>query len=243
MSTSLSKSLQPRSRKTALAAAGLFALTLAGAAVAQPVGGPGGPGAGGPGWGGMGQQGMGMGGGMGQHHAFGMHGGPGAGSGHDAFGLFSERMLDGAKQRLNLTAAQLQAWDKVVASGKSARETGIANRQRVKDAMRAELAKLDPDFAAVAKVSDDVEQKNRELRKGVRDQWLALYATFSPAQKAVTRELVNRHVERAEAMRERMQERREQSGGRGPGPGPGSGPGRGPGPGAGSGRGPGPGGS
>jgi hypothetical protein len=236
MSNSSSKFLQPWSRKTALAAAaGLFALTLAGASVAQPFGGPGGPGAGGPGWGGMGPQGMGMGmGGMGQHHGFGMHGGPGAGAGHDAFGPFSERMLDAAKQRLNLTSTQQQAWDKAVASGKAARESGTANRQRVRDAMRTELAKLDPDFAAVAKVADDVEQTNRDLRKRVRDEWLALYATFSPAQKAVAREMVSRHVERAEAMRARMQERREQAGGRGPGPGPG----RGPGPGAGPGRGP-----
>jgi hypothetical protein len=233
MSTSLAKSLQPWSRKTALAAAaGLFALTLGGAAVGQPFGGPGGPGAGGPGWGGMGM------GGMGQQHGFGMHGGPGAGAGHDAFGPFSERMLDAAKQRLNLTPAQQQAWDKAVASGKAARESGTANRQRVRDAMRTELAKLDPDFAAVAKVADDVEQTNRDLRKRVRDEWLGLYATFSPAQKAVAREMVSRHVERAEAVRARMQERREQAGGRGSGPGAGSGPGRGPGPGAGPGRGP-----
>jgi uncharacterized protein YoxC len=195
----------------------------------------------------MGQHhGMGMGGGMGPHHGMGMHGGPGAGQGHDAFGPFSERMLDAAKERLNLTAPQQQAWDKVVASGKTTREAGTANRQRVKDAMRAELAKLDPDFAAVAKVADAVEKTNREARNRVRDEWLALYATFSPAQKAVAREMVNRHVERAEAMRERMDERREQSGGAGPGgghrhgPGVGSGPGRGPGPGAGPGPGRGP---
>jgi hypothetical protein len=187
--------------------------------------------------------GMGMGGGMGPHPGMGMHGGPGAGAGHDMFGPFAEKMLDAAKQRLNLTSAQQAAWDKAVASGKTARETQKTNRQRVRDAMRAELAKLDPDFAAVAKVTDDVEKANRELRTRVRDEWLALYGTFSPAQKAVAREMINRHVERAEAMRERMQERREQFGSPGAGPGPGRGPGPGAGPGPGPGRGPGPSGS
>ena len=180
--------------------------------------------------------GMGMGGGMGPHPGMGMHGGPGAGAGHDTFGPFAEKMLDAAKQRLNLTATQQTAWDKAVANGKASRESQKANRQRVRDAMRAELAKLDPDFAAVAKVADDVEKANREQRTRVRDEWLALYATFSPAQKAVAREMVSRHVERAEKMREWMQERREQGGAR---PGPGAGPGRGPGPGAGPGPGPG----
>src|SRR5512137_517032 len=145
MSTTLSQSRQPWSRKTALAAAGVFALTLAGAGVAQPFGGPGGPG---PGWGGgMGPHyGMGMGmGGMGSHPGMGMHGGPGAG-GQDMFGPFAEKMLDAAKQRLNLTSAQQAAWDKAVANGKTSRETQKTNRQRVRDAMRAELAKLDPDF-------------------------------------------------------------------------------------------------
>jgi len=41
----------------------------------------------------------------------------------------------------------------------------------------------------------------------VRDQWLALYATFSPEQKAVVRDLLQRKVARAESFHQRMRER------------------------------------
>jgi len=187
MKTTLSANLPGWSRKVALAAAAAtLAFALAGTAAAQPYGGPGGPG------------------GPGHHHMHGHEGGPGAGPAMG--GLFPERMLEAAKQRLNLTPTQAAAWDQVAAHGKAARETTRANRQRVRDAMRAELAKLDPDFAAVAKVADEVDQKNRELRRQIRDEWLALYATFSAPQKAVARELVRRHFDRAEGFGARMRE-------------------------------------
>jgi Spy/CpxP family protein refolding chaperone len=188
-------------RLTLMAAAATFALALSGAAVAQPQGGPGGPG--GPGWGGGP-------GGPGHHHGW-QDGGPGPGS--EGGMPFPERMLERAKQRLNLTPSQATAWDQVAAKSKAARETLRANRLRVRDAMRAELAKLDPDFAAVAKVADEVEQKNRDLRRQVRDEWLAVYATFSAPQKAVVREMIQRRFDRAEGFGAMMRERFEHFGG------------------------------
>ncbi len=98
------------------------------------------------------------------------------------------RMLERAKESLNLNTSQQTMWDAVVAQGKAAREAGRANRGSVKDALAAELAKAEPDLAAVAAAADAVEQQNRALRRQVRDQWLALYATFSPEQKAVVRD-------------------------------------------------------
>jgi hypothetical protein len=41
----------------------------------------------------------------------------------------------------------------------------------------------------------------------VRDQWLRLYATFSPTQKAVVRDALLKKMERHERFRERMRER------------------------------------
>ncbi len=44
----------------------------------------------------------------------------------------------------------------------------------------------------------------------VRDEWLELYATFTPEQKAVVRDLLQERVARAESFRQRMHERMQQ---------------------------------
>ena len=117
------------------------------------------------------------------------------------------RMLERVKDRLALNTSQQTMWDAVVAQGKAAREAGRANRGSVRDALEAELAKPEPDLAAVAAAADGVEQQNRALRRQVRDQWLALYATFSPEQKAVVRDLLQRKLARGESFHQRMRER------------------------------------
>lgn len=60
--------------------------------------------------------------------------------------------------------------------------------EQVHAALKAELAKTEPDFAAVAALSDQAQANAQAGRKQIRDQWLALYATFTPAQKAVVRD-------------------------------------------------------
>ncbi len=136
-----------------------------------------------------------------------MHGGPGMHGGGAGIEQMIPRMLEQAKASLNLNTSQQTMWDSVAAQGKAARDAGRANHQKVHAALVAELAKSEPDLAAVAAVADSVEQDNRALRKQVRDQWLALYATFSPAQKAVVRDLLQKKVARAETFRQRMLER------------------------------------
>ena len=136
-------------------------------------------------------------------------GGPGMHGMHGGGGIegLIPRMLEQAKASLNLNTSQQVMWDNVVAQGKAAREAGRANHQKVKDALQAELAKAEPDLAAVAAVADGVEQQNRTLRTQVRDQWLALYATFSAEQKGVVRGLLQQKVARAEAFHQRMLDR------------------------------------
>ena len=73
--------------------------------------------------------------------------------------------------------------------------------------LNAELAKAEPDFAAVAAAADAAQASTQTARKQVRDQWLPLYATFSPAQKAVVRDAVKARVARMEAFRDKMKER------------------------------------
>ena len=103
-------------------------------------------------------------------------------------GMEIEHVLGSVKGQLDLNTSQQLTWDNAVAQTKAAREAGWAAMQKVHDAMAAELAKPEPDLAAVAAVADSVQASNQTLRQGVRTQWLQVYATFSPAQKAVVRD-------------------------------------------------------
>jgi Spy/CpxP family protein refolding chaperone len=111
------------------------------------------------------------------------------------------------KGQLNLNSSQQMMWDNAVAASKAARESGRANLGRVRDALATELAKAEPDLAAVSAVTDDVQTKNTALRRQVRDTWLALYATFSPDQKAIVRDSLKSGMTRAQAWQQkRMQQ-------------------------------------
>ena len=138
----------------------------------------------------------------GSHGMHGMHGGAG-------IEQMIPRMLEHAKANLNLNTSQQVIWDNAVAQSKAAHEAARANRQQVKAALTAELAKPEPDLAAVIAVADSVEQQNRALRLGARNEWLRLYAALAPEQKGVARDLLQKRIQHAESfgakMREHMQ--------------------------------------
>lgn len=163
-------------RRAMMVTAAALAMACGGAALAQPMGPPGGA----------------MGHGPGGHGFFGEH-----------FGL----MLDGVKARLGLDAAQQQLWDRAMAQAKTARETGRALHQKVRDAMRAELAKAEPDLVAMAAIADDAHAQGQALRRQVREQWLNLYTSLNAQQKAVVRELMQQKMDRGDRFRQRMRER------------------------------------
>jgi len=117
-------------------------------------------------------------------------------------------VLAALKSELKLNTSQQAMWDAAVAQSKSARDAGRANFDRIRTAMSAELAKPEPDLAAVAAVADDAQAANTAIRKQIRSQWLALYATFTPDQKAVVKEALGKRVERMEKFREKMLQRR-----------------------------------
>ena len=98
-------------------------------------------------------------------------------------------------------------WANALANGKAARVQGRSSMDQLHAALNAELAKAEPDFAAVATIADQAQANHQAVRKQVRDEWLRLYATFSPAQKAVVRDAVKARVTRMEAFREKMKER------------------------------------
>lgn len=133
-------------------------------------------------------------------------GGPGHGHGHGG-GLAIEQILASLKGQLNLNTSQQLMWDNAVAQTKAAQATARTNFASVRTALNAELAKSEPDFAAVAAAADAVQASNQTLRKQVRGEWLKLYATFSPAQKGIVRDAAKARIARMDTFREKMKER------------------------------------
>jgi Spy/CpxP family protein refolding chaperone len=113
------------------------------------------------------------------------------------------------KDQLNLNTSQQAMWDNAVAAGKAARTSARANMQKVHDALAAELAKPEPDLAAVAAAADSARTANAQLHTQVRDAWLNLYATFTPDQKTVVKNALSQRLARMDQFRQKMQARRQ----------------------------------
>ena len=135
-----------------------------------------------------------------------MHGGPGM-HGGAGFEMMLPQILERAKASLNLNTSQQVTWDGLVTQSKAAHVAARASRQTIKDALVAELAKPEPVLSNVAAVADGVEQTNRAAHVALRNQWLAFYANFSPEQKAVVRDLLQKRLAKMEAAHEGMIER------------------------------------
>lgn len=118
-----------------------------------------------------------------------------------------EAAIAHVKDKLALNADQQQMFDSAVAQTRLAREAGRAEMTRVRDAMKAELAKPEPDLAAVAAIADDARAKGQAERLKVRGTWLNLYGTFTVAQKQVVRDHLLQRLARHEAWREKMKAR------------------------------------
>jgi Spy/CpxP family protein refolding chaperone len=115
------------------------------------------------------------------------------------------------KGQLNLNTSQQQQWDNAVAATKAAHAQMRANFQQVQTTLATELAKAEPDLAAVAAAGDNVRAQNQALHKQVRDNWLAIYATFTPDQKAVVKNAIGQRIARMQQMREKFQAAHPQS--------------------------------
>lgn len=118
-----------------------------------------------------------------------------------------EQVIAQVKDKLALNTSQQVMWDNALASTKAARATGRAERERVHAAVKAELSKPEPDLTAVATLVDQGQANGQSLRHQVRDQWLKLYATFSPAQKLVVRDELLKRLDRLERFHGKMKAR------------------------------------
>ena len=111
------------------------------------------------------------------------------------------------KDKLGLNTSQQAMWDNATAAGKAARESARASRQQVHAALTAELAKPEPDLAAVAAAADAARNASAATHRQVRDAWLNLYSTFTLEQKAVVKSSLQQKVARMEQFREKMRQR------------------------------------
>ena len=137
------------------------------------------------------------------------HGHPGH---HGRHAGHVEQVIAQVKDKLALNSSQQVMWDNAIASTKAARESGRVERERIHAAIKAEVAKPEPDLAAMSALADQAQAQGHAARNQVRDQWLALYATFTPAQKTVVRDELAKRIERMEGFRAKMKERFDRQG-------------------------------
>jgi len=116
------------------------------------------------------------------------------------------QLIAHAKDKLSLNTMQQQQFDTAVAHSKTAWQSGRSLHDNVKATLQAELAKPEPDLAAVAAAMDAAADQARVQRTAIRAEWLKLYTTFTPDQKAVVRDLLKQRVTRMESFHEKMRE-------------------------------------
>lgn len=129
-----------------------------------------------------------------------------------AFGDHLGRVIESAQTQLNLNSSQQQAFAANVAQSKAAFAGAHSQMQSVKDALAAELAKPEPDLAAVAAAADAAQQQMQTVRRQVRDAWLALYATFTPEQKGVVKGIIQQHLAKMESFHQKMMQQQSTGG-------------------------------
>jgi heavy-metal resistance protein len=113
-------------------------------------------------------------------------------------------MLAHLQAKLNLNTSQQQQFDAAVAQGKASREIIKANMQQLHAALETQVATGAPDLDSIAALVDTLQPQNLAARKQARAAWLALYDTFSAAQKAVVANAIQRRMARTAAWRERF---------------------------------------
>ena len=110
-------------------------------------------------------------------------------------------MLRSLKGQLNLNTSQQQQWDNAVALSQAAHNAMHASLQQGHAALQTELAKPEPDFAALAAATDGARDQIASAHRQARDAWLALYATFTPEQKGIARDAIQAKIQQMQARR------------------------------------------
>ncbi|MFI4924909.1 MAG: hypothetical protein ACHQJ7_07165 [Vicinamibacteria bacterium] len=144
----------------------------------------------------------------GTSHADGPRRGP---AGGPAGGGLVEHVIAGLKDRLALDSSQQLMFDQARAQTLAARDQAVAQRKDVRARIDAELAKNEPDLAAVAMMVEGVSEQGLASRRAARDQWLKLYANLRPDQTVVVRDAIRERIALGVEMRDQMRQRSQRA--------------------------------
>lgn len=111
--------------------------------------------------------------------------------------------------QLKLSPDQRAQWDALIQKSKAQFEAMHKAHREMHEAMKAELAKPEPDLAALAAKADEMRDKGRAAHRELRDGWLKLYAGFSVEQKGVVRKEIQKHMSRFDKMHHMMEHMRD----------------------------------
>ncbi|MBZ0104947.1 MAG: periplasmic heavy metal sensor [Sulfuricella denitrificans] len=120
--------------------------------------------------------------------------------------------LQAIHDKLKLDDTKEKTWQGLVQKMHDMREAGRNEHQESRAQLKQEMDKDNPDFAALAARSDRIADERTAARRHVRDEWLKLYETFSPAQKIIVRDEIKARLEKSGKRLDRMHQKREKSG-------------------------------
>ncbi len=115
--------------------------------------------------------------------------------------------MEKVHSQLKLNPEQEAGWKAAQDKSRAAMRQARESHRKMHEAMKQELAKSEPDFAAVARISDETQESNLKARHEARDLWLKLYATFTPEQKLVARDFMRERMAKMERMRDKFERR------------------------------------
>ena len=144
----------------------------------------------------------------GTSRAEGPHHGP---SGGPAAGGLIENTIASLRDRLSLDSSQQQMFEQARVQTIAARDQALAQRKDVRARIDAELAKNDPDLAAVSALVEGTGEQGQAARRAARDQWLKLYANLRPDQKLVVRDAIRERLAHADGMRDQFRQKSTRS--------------------------------
>lgn len=107
------------------------------------------------------------------------------------------------KADLKLNPAQDFAWQQIADRSAVLHKERRADRKQVGEALKQELAKPEADFARIAQLKQEVEEKGLQARNEIRDMQLGFYTSLNPEQKAIIKDALQSRIARIEKWRER----------------------------------------
>ncbi|MGH8772341.1 MAG: Spy/CpxP family protein refolding chaperone [Pyrinomonadaceae bacterium] len=107
------------------------------------------------------------------------------------------------KADLNLNPAQDFAWQQIAEKRAALHQERRADRVALKETMKQELAKSEPDFARIVRQRQQVQEQSLKSRSELDDMQIKLYESFNTEQKAVMRDAMKARLQRMEQWREK----------------------------------------